>query len=473
MVTHKFIDGPVGQFIRTAPESSHRPTSRARAISRLSGLPLAGLLLGCAALTGFSIGCEKHAEGMGPPKRPPAPVTVATAVTRDVPVYLDEIGKCAAVELVNVIPQVSGRITERHFTDGDDVKKGDLLFTIDPRPFESELAKNQATLKQNQASLALAKTEFARVENLNRTHAASQTEYDTARNTVDVDAAQVDASEALVQTARLNLEYCYIRSPVNGRTGIRMADPGNIVKANETQLVVVQRRDPIYVDFTTTERNLPSIRRNMANGPLKVLVSSPGYEGPPGEGQLIFVDTAVQPGTGTVKLRATMPNPGQRFSPGQFVNVRLVLQIKKDAVLVPGQAVQVGQDGPFLYVLKGKEEPDPNKPPMATADQRPIKPGQLQGDQIVIETGVKPGEEVIVTGQMAIGPGAKVQVLPPLAPSGPGAPAGASDESPNFQPDTKPATRPSEGAGRATGAAAAPATSPATAPSTAEGRAQS
>jgi multidrug efflux system membrane fusion protein len=394
-------------------------------------------------------------------------VTVATAVAQDVPVYLDEIGKCAAVELVNVMPQVSGRITERHFTDGDDVKKGDLLFTIDPRPFESELAKNQATLKQNQASLALAKTEFARVENLNKSHAASQTEYDTARNTVDVDDALVDATEALVQTAKLNLEYCYIRSPVDGRTGIRMADPGNIVKANETQLVVVQRRDPIYVDFTTTERNLPSIRQHMAAGPLKVLVSAPGYDGAPGEGQLTFVDTSVQPGTGTVKLRATMPNPGQRFSPGQFVNVRLVLQIKKDAVLVPGQTVQVGQDGPFVYLLKGKEHPDPNKPAMATADQRPIKAGQLQGDLIVIEQGVAPGDEVIVTGQMAIGPGAKVQVLPPLAPGGPGAPGGASSEHADSAVDiAKPATRPGDGAirGNSTTAPAAAA---------AEGRTQS
>src|SRR5437763_1022610 len=235
MVIYKFVDEPVGQLFRTAPESFHRPTFHGRALSRLRVLPLAGLLPGCATLAGFNIGCEKHAEGMGPPKRPPAPVTVATAVTRDVPVYLDEIGKCAAVELVNVVPQVSGRITERHFTDGQDVKKGDLLFTIDPRPFESELAKNDATLKQNQASLALAKTEFARVENLYKDHAAAQTEYDTARNTVAVDDAQVAGSEALVQTSKLNLEYCYIRSPVNGRTGIRMVDPGNIVKANETQ----------------------------------------------------------------------------------------------------------------------------------------------------------------------------------------------------------------------------------------------
>ena len=422
MAPSKFVDEPVGQLIRTAPKFSVPLPRRLAAWSRSRGPIVCGLLLGCAALAGIGIGagCNRHAEGMGTPQRPPAPVTVATAETRDVPVYLDEIGKCAAVELVNVMPQVSGRITERHFTDGDDVKKGDLLFTIDPRPFESELAKNEATLKQNQASLALAKTEFKRVENLNQSHAASQTEYDTAQygrrgrraGSRHRGAGSDRKAEPRVLLHPLDRQRPH-RHPDGGpgqhRQGER--DPARGRAAPRPDL----RR-------LHDHRAQPSVDQPEYGGrPAEGVRSAPGYEGAPGEGQLTFVDPAVQPGTGTVKLRATMPNPAQRFSPGQFVDVRLVLQMKKDAVLVPGQAVQVGQDGPFVYTLKGKEASGPGKPPMATADQRPIKVGQLQGDLIVIEHGVAPGDEVIVTGQMAIGPGAKVQVLPPIAPVGPGA----------------------------------------------------
>lgn len=363
-------------------------------------------LAGCVALA--AAGCNRGAPA-GPPPRGPAPVTVATAATKDVPFYLDEIGKCAAVELVNVSPQVSGRIDQVHFADGADVKKGDLLFTIDPRWFQAELAKAEANLAQSRAALDLAKIDLERMTRLRPSNAVSEQEFDASRNTVAVDEAQVAAGQAATASAKLNLEYASVRSPLDGRAGIRAVDAGNIVKANETQLVVLQRLDPMYVDFTTTERNLPTVRQSMKGGELAVQVRVPGAggagqggrEGHGHEGKLTFVDAAVQPGTGTVKLRATLSNADRQLSAGQFVDVRLILATKKDAVLVPAQAVQVGQEGPFVYVVSADSK----------ADQRKIKPGQQQGEMVVIEDGVKAGDKVVVTGQMAIAPGAAVQIL--------------------------------------------------------------
>ena len=352
----------------------------------------------------FLAGCtngrasEQKAGGMG--QRPPASVTVATAVTKDVPVYLDEVGRCVARESVSVQPQVSGRITAIHFTDGADLKKGDLLFTIDPRPFEAQLHSAEATLAQQRAALDLAKLQFERAAGLIGTKAIAQSDYDTRKNAVDVAAAQVRQSEAAVETARLNLEYTSIRSPINGRAGHRLVDIGNVVAANSTALLSIQRVDPIYSDFTVTENDLSEVRRHMTRGGLKVEVRLPDEPDKPVLGELTFLDNAVQDATGTVMLRATVPNPNHRLWPGQFVRVRLVLSTLPGAVLVPAAAPQMSAKGSFIYVVKED----------ATAELRPVKLGQRQGDLLVIEQGVKPGERVIVSGQLTVMPGAKVHV---------------------------------------------------------------
>jgi membrane fusion protein, multidrug efflux system len=353
-------------------------------------------VLGLVALA-FA-GCRQEA----PPafERPPAPVAVAAVVTRDVPVYLDEVGKVAAREVVSVEPQLSGRITRIHFSDGAHLRKGDLLFTIDPRPFQAQLDAAEATLAQAKAALDLARIQFTRASTLIETKAVSQEEYDLKKNAVDVAAAQVEQSRAAVETAKLNLEYCFIRSPIDGRAGQRLVDTGNIVTANSGSLLTIQRLDPVYADFTVPENDLTAVQRNMARGSLQVEVRLPDEPGEPRIGALTFLDNAVQDGTGTVKLRATIPNGDHRFWPGRFVKIRLVLDTLQEAVLVPASAPQTSAQGPFVYVVKED----------STAEQRTVTPGQRQGDLVVISQGLKPGERIVVNGQLGVTPGGKVRI---------------------------------------------------------------
>jgi multidrug efflux system membrane fusion protein len=335
-----------------------------------------------------------------PMERPPAMVTVAKAISQDVPLYLDEVGHTVAREVVSVQPEVSGKITEIHFEDGGNLKKGDLLFTIDPRPFQAQLNAAQANLAQSKAALDFAKIQFARVQDLVESRAIARQDYDTRKNAVDVSDAQVRQNEAAVDSAQLNLEYTSIRSPIDGRAGHRLVDNGNVVTANSTTLLTIERMDPIYADFTTTESDFSSVQRESARRALRVEVSLP--EAPKPEiGQLTFLDNAVQSSSGTVLLRATVPNSARHLWPGQFVNVRLVLATLPKAVLVPAAAPQDSAKGPFVYVVKQD----------STAEMRPVKLGQRQGDLVVIEQGLQPGEQVIMNGQLAVMPGAKVHVV--------------------------------------------------------------
>ncbi len=372
------------------------------------------LLLGQVAAGGCN---RANPQAAGPQIPPPPLVTVAKAQAQDVPVYLDEIGKSGAFESVTVTPQVGGRITERHFQDGADLSKGMLLFVIDPRPYQAQLDSANASLAQAKAALELAKIQFARDQELVGTKAISKQDYDTKKNTVDVDQAQVESAEAALETAKLNLEYCYIHSPIEGRAGARLVDVGNVVQANTTGLLLIQRLDPIYADFTVTERDLPEVQKEMARGSLKALVRVPSDpENRARTGKLTFLDNAVQNGTGTVNLRATMSNPDHHFWPGQFVNVRLVLATQKNAVLIPNEATQISQKGPFVYVVK----------PDSTADLRLVTLGQRQGENVVIIQGVAAGENVIVTGQLTVPPGGKVRVATGATPGPGGAPPGPS-----------------------------------------------
>src|SRR5579862_1197254 len=293
--------------------------------------------------------------------RPPSPVTVATAVAQDVPLYLDEVGHTVAREVVSVQPQVSGAITEIHFADGADLKKGDPLFTIDPRPFEAQLNAAQANLVQSKAALDFAKIEFGRVQDLVESRAIARQDYDSRKNAVDVGEAQVKQNEAAVESAKLNLEYTSIRSPIDGRAGHRLVDPGNVVTANTTTLLTIERMDPIYADFTVTETDFPEVQRNENKHTLKVEVRLPDDQKPE-VGQLTFLDNSVQGTSGTVLLRATVPNPARHLWPGQFVNVRIVLATLPKAVLVPAAAPQDSAKGPFVYVVKED----------STADLRPV-----------------------------------------------------------------------------------------------------
>jgi len=365
-------------------------------------------------------GCNRANPQAAGSQMPPPLVSVAKAQAQDVPVYLDEIGKSYAFESVTVTPQVGGRITERQFQDGADLAKGQLLFVIDPRPYQAQLDSAKGALAQAKAALELAKVEFARSSELFNSKVTAKQDYDTKRSTVEADQAQVESAEGALETAQLNLEYCYIHSPIEGRAGARLVDVGNVVQSNTTALLLIQRLDPIYADFTITERDLPNVQKEMTRGTLKTFVRLPSD---PDEhargGKLTFLDNTVQNGTGTVVLRATISNRDHHFWPGQFVNVRLVLATQKGAVLIPNQATQISQNGPFVYVVK----------PDNTADLRLVTLGQRQGHNIVVSQGVAPGEKVIVAGQMTVAPNGKVRVdtgdASPAAGTQPGAPAKA------------------------------------------------
>jgi len=344
-------------------------------------------------------GCGRKQSTPPPPTRL---VTVAQAEARDEPVYRDEIGNCTAYEAVMIQPQVTGVIVGIDFKDGADVKKGDLLFTIDACPYQAALDKAKATLEQDRAKAVYAELQVKRNEELSKTKVISLQEYDSLVSTAQAAQATVQADQAAVNSAQIDLEYCTIRSPIDGRASKRKVDMGNLVSANVTQLLLIQRQDPIYVDFTIPEASLPEVRKYREKGTLKVAASFADDPAKRREGAFDFLDNGVQQNSGTVKVRALLDNKDRLFWPGQFVNVRLLLDTIKDAVLIPNEALQVGQTGPFVFVVKGD----------STVELRKVKPGQSQAESVVVSEGLKAGETVVVTGQISLSPGAVVKIAP-------------------------------------------------------------
>ncbi|HEY6802855.1 MAG TPA: efflux RND transporter periplasmic adaptor subunit [Pyrinomonadaceae bacterium] len=392
------------------------------------------------------IGCAKKAAP-GNFERPPAPVTTTPALAQDVPTYIDAIGKTVSREVVSIQPQVSGRITKIHFTDGANVKKGDLLFTIDPKPFEVALSQAQAKVsqdvalkKQAEANLAseIAKANWNQVQvNRYRTLVnqgvvsreqyeeltASQKSLDanvgSARAAVNSAEETIKVDTAAIEATKVSLSYCTIRSPIDGRAGQRLVDIGNVVNPGGTSnnntasgsnstpspnsLLVIERIDPIYADFTISQNSLAEVQQQMRGNKLIAEIRLPDQGDDPVVGQLTFLNNSVENTTGTVNLRATVSNTDHRFWPGRFVNIRLVLNTIHQAVLVPATAPQMSAKGSFVYVVKQDQ----------TAEQRPVTLGQRQGDLVVIESGVNAGEHVVITGQLGVTPGGKVRIDQP------------------------------------------------------------
>ena len=405
------------------------------------------VFFGCGLLALLFAGCRSKAQQSF--ERPPAPVQVAEAISQDVPIYLDAIGKTVAREVVSITPQVSGRITRIHFTDGTDVKKGQLLFTIDPRPFEASLQQAQANhsrsvalKKQAEANLAREMTQAnwgeaqverykklvedgvvprEQYEQLRVNSMSLKASAEAARSAVNSANEAIKVDAAAVERAKVDLSYCYIRSPIDGRAGQRLVDVGNVVgpggspgavnpvaaggsnasaASSSNSLLVIERLDPIYADFTISQNNLSQVQKEMREGTLTTEVRLPDTTDEPVIGKLTFVDVAVQDTTGQVGLRATIPNVGHRFWPGRFVNIRVILKTIRQAVLVPATAPQVSAKGPFVYVVK----------PDSTAEQRSVTLGQHQGDLVVIEQGVRAGERIVTVGPLGVTPGGKVLV---------------------------------------------------------------
>ncbi len=332
------------------------------------------------------------------------PVTVAKAIAKSVPVQVEVIGNVEAYSNVSVRTQIAGEIERAYFTQGQDVKKGQLLFTLDRRPFQATLDQLEADLARDQAQLANARAQAERNEKLFQAGIISKDQYDTFRTTAQAQEATVRSGQAAIENAKINLSYCSIYSPLDGRTGSYQVYPGNIAKVNDTVLVVINQVHPIFVTFAVPEQYLAEVKDYQARGPLAVEARIPNDPRPPSSGRLSFIDNAVDTATGTIKMRATFTNPDNRLWPGQYVNVVMRLTMQPNATVVPSQSVQTGPVGKYLFVV----EPD------AKGDLkgilRPVVVGATVEGETVIEKGVAPGETVVTDGQLLLAPGSKVEI---------------------------------------------------------------
>lgn len=340
-----------------------------------------------------------------PPKQeiPPRPVQVARAVQKDAPVYIDSFGTLTSPNNVDITSQVTGKIMEVHFKDGDEVSQNDLLFTIDPREYQADLDKAEASLAEDTVSLKLKRDTLERNRKLVEKNLISEQEFENYQTDVSATEAQIQLDKANIETAKINLEYCQISSPINGVTGKRLIDPGNVVTANSgPALVNIQTMDPLYVDFSVPERNLPAIRDNMAKDTLSIQFTVAGDDRGPYTGKLQLVNNTVDSSTGTISLRATVPNKERMLWPGEFVNIRLIVSTLKNAIIVPESAIRLGQKGPYIYVIN-----QDNKAEL----REDILQGPQEGDDIVIRKGISAGEQVVTFGQLGLRPGTKVKIV--------------------------------------------------------------
>jgi multidrug efflux system membrane fusion protein len=373
---------------------------------------------------------SKKAPG-GPAGPPPVPVSVALAASESVPVEIRVVGNVEPSSTVQIKSQIAGELTEVHFTEGQNVEKGQLLFVIDPRPYEealrqaeANLARDRAQLKQAEAtrlkdiaSLKNAQADADRYTELQKEGVVSRQQADASRTNADVLNETIRADEAAIESARaainadasavdaakLNLSYCRIEAPVAGRTGNLLVHAGNLVKVNDVPLVVINRLAPVFVSFSVPEEQLSAVRaRYTAGAKLGVEVTPQDAPGSPSHGILTVVDNAVDTTTGTIKLKATVPNDDRRLWPGQFVNVVLTLDTQKNATVIPSEAVQAGQQGSFVYVVKANK----------TVEARLVTVGQTLDRHVVIDKGLAAGETVVTDGQLLLAPGAPVFELP-------------------------------------------------------------
>jgi multidrug efflux system membrane fusion protein len=345
-----------------------------------------------------SVSCNSKTSAVGPDLA--VPVTVAKAVKKTVPIELSAIGTAEAYSTVSIKGQVNAVLQEVHFKQGDFVKKGDLLFTLDARPFQASLAQAQANLARDKAQAELTVVQAERYKKLYDEGISPKEQYDQMQANAAAQQGSVHADEAAVESAKLELQYCEIYSPVDGRTGALQVYPGNLVKENDVPvLVVINQVAPLYEDFSVPEQYLGLIKKYMAGGRLQI-EATPYGDTAPETGYLTFVDNTVDNTTGTIKLKGTFENTDHRLWPGQFSTVALRLSEQENATVVPTQAVQTGQSGDFVFVIK----------PDQTAESRPVKVARTLGTEAVIAKGIEPGETVVTDGQLRLIPGIKVQI---------------------------------------------------------------
>jgi multidrug efflux system membrane fusion protein len=329
------------------------------------------------------------------------PVTVVTAVEKNVPVQIRAVGNVEPYSTVSIKSQVTGVITQAHFKEGQDVKKGQLLFTIDPRPLEAALKQAEANLARDAAQLNNWREQVKRYRELVDKQYVSKEQYDQIKTNADAAEAVLDADKAAVDNAKVQLSYCYIYSPVNGRVGSLLVNEGNLVRVNDgTPLLVINQLVPINVTFSVPEQYLADIKQRMAAGTLGVDAGFPSDPGHPEQGVLAFVDNSVDRTTGTIKLKAEFKNSDLRLWPGQYTNIALTLSTQKGAVVVPSDAIQVGPEGQQVFVVKEDKR----------VEVRPVTVGQSQEGESIITKGLAPGEVVVREGQFLLGPNSRVEI---------------------------------------------------------------
>jgi multidrug efflux system membrane fusion protein len=345
------------------------------------------------------------ASGARPAAGVAVPVLVAKAESRNIPVEIHAIGSVQAYSVVSVRSQITGPITDVHFQEGQEVRTGDLLFTIDPRPYEAALNQAKANLIRDEAQLVSARLEFERTSNLFASKIASHQDYDTAEANYRALAGTVLADHAAISNAQVSFGYTAIRAPIDGRTGDLAVKKGNVVKAPDDVLLIITQVRPIYVAFSVPEQNLPAIRRQSNQAALPVEAVVPSQPNTPVRGELTFVNNMVDTNTGTILLKGTFANANNMLWPGQFVEVSLTLSNLLQATVVPSQAVQTGQNGEFVFVVK----------PDQTVEPHPVSSSVSYDGWTVITSGVQPDETVVTDGQLRLTPGAKVNIKTPPA----------------------------------------------------------
>jgi multidrug efflux system membrane fusion protein len=382
-------------------------TPASRRVLIAGGLLVALAVGGIAAYYSTDTGAKEGRKGAakGPP---PVPVTVAVVQQQTMPVRLHAIGNVEPFATVALKARVDGQIVEVNFREGQAVKKGEVLFRIDPRPYEAALRQAEANALRDRAARDQARSQEKRYQELLGKNFISKEAYAQIRTNAATAEATAKASHAALENARLNIEYCTIRSPLDGYVGRVLLQAGNLVRANDpSPLVVINQVRPIYVNFGIPEQHLPDVRRHMAAGPLAAeVVPVDAQQGAP-RGTLIFVDNAVDPSTGTIRLRAQFDNADAALWPGQFVNLSLRLYEQADAIVVPATAVQTGPDGQYVYVI-GED---------MIADVRRVTVQRTEGEQAIIAKGLASGERVVTRGQLRLGPKTRVQIAKPAAAS--------------------------------------------------------
>ncbi len=336
----------------------------------------------------------------------PVPVKAAAAISRNVPIHLDGIGTVKARSTVAIKSRIEGQVFEALVREGQTVRRGDILFRLDPRPLQARLKEVEAVLARNRASLAKAVSDVRRITNLSAKGYSPKTQVDDAKTLVSTLEATVRASEAEVELARLNLDYATIRAPIDGRVGSLLITPGNIVKPGDSQpLLIITETRPVYVSFGITEQHIDTLRESMAGSQLTVDVSTQASRGTVATGRLFFINNQVDASTGTIEVQATFENGNERLVPGQFVRARILLRTLQNAILVPSRSIQINQKGTYLWVLTTDDK----------VDLRSVETGPDEGENTVIASGLVAGEKVVTDGQLRLFPGARVEVADAVA----------------------------------------------------------